>query len=88
MLVSAFESAIEKHAAWAAASSSSGVVVVDDPSERAFQFTSNVPEPEESRLTVPDPAANDPCQMLVASLVTLMSASIVVSAHGAQIRSA
>ena len=45
----ACESAMLKHDACAAAMSSSGVVTEVEPSLRAFQFTSNVPSPEERK---------------------------------------
>jgi hypothetical protein len=44
-----------KHDEWAAAMSSSGVVTELDPSLRAFQFTSNVPMPEEEKAKAKDP---------------------------------
>ena len=53
--------------------SSSGVVVVSDPSLRAFQLTSNVPECDESSVTVPDPSNRVPFQAVDASLVAVMA---------------
>lgn len=68
---SAFDSAMLKHDECAAAISSSGVVVLSEPSLRAFQFTGNVPIPDPGA-TLPDPSNRDPFQVVVASLVTLM----------------
>jgi hypothetical protein len=67
---SASERAIEKHVECAAASSSSGFVMLAWPSERAFQFTGKVASPDESRTTLPEPSNNVPVQTVVASLVT------------------
>src|SRR5690606_23528560 len=69
---SACESAMLKHDAWAAAMSSSGVVVVSEPSLRAFQSMGKVPRFDEEKATVPDPSASEPVQVVVASLVTGM----------------
>jgi hypothetical protein len=70
-----FENAIEKQAEWAAPSSSSGVVIDEDPSDRAFHVTGNSAACDESRLTVPDPDLRSPFQTVVASLVTAMETS-------------
>jgi hypothetical protein len=56
----------------AAAMSSSGVVVVSDPSDRAFQFKGNVPRWEEEKETDPSPSMRLPVQVAAASLVTDM----------------
>jgi len=69
---SACESAMLKQEAWAAAMSSSGVVVVSLPSLRDFQSIGNVPRCEEEKATVPEPSVSDPVQVAAASLVTGM----------------
>jgi hypothetical protein len=69
---SAWESAMLKHDACAAAMSSSGVVVVSLPSLRAFQLIGKVPRWDDENATVPDPSMSDPVQVLAASLVTGM----------------
>jgi hypothetical protein len=48
------------------------VVVVLEPSERAFQSTANSAASEVSRLVCPDPSNSVPFQTVVASLVTAM----------------
>ena len=72
LFVSSSEKAMLKHDECAAAISSSGVVVVSEPSLRAFQLTSNVPECDESSVTVPDPSNRVPFQAVDASLVAVM----------------
>jgi hypothetical protein len=58
--VRAFDRAIEKHAEWAAPSSSSGVVAVPVPSARASHETASAPAPELSSETVPLPSGRVP----------------------------
>src|SRR5690606_24932056 len=70
--LSACARAMLKHEACAAAMSSSGVVVVSEPSLRAFQSRGNVPRFEDENATVPEPSAREPVQVVAASLVTDM----------------
>ncbi len=72
MSARALESAMLKHDECAAAMSSSGVVVVSEPSLRAFQLIGKVPRFEEEKATLPDPSIREPFQVVVASLVTGM----------------
>src|SRR5690606_21665331 len=69
---SACERAMLKHEACAAAMSSSGVVVVSEPSLRAFQSRGKVPRFELENVTVPEPSVREPVQVAAASLVTGM----------------
>src|SRR5206468_1480329 len=58
------ESAIDKHVAWAAAISSSGLVMPSGSSERAGQLTSRPPSaPLVTASTRPSPLIRSPCQV-------------------------
>src|SRR5690606_5672995 len=70
--LSACDRAMLKHEACAAAMSSSGVVVVSDPSLRAFQSMGKVPRFDDEKATLPEPSVRDPVQVVAASLVTDM----------------
>jgi hypothetical protein len=76
--VSALDSAIEKHEECAAAISSSGLVLPPGSSARAAQLTSNVPIPDDSRLTWPAPSNSVPSQCVLAVRVALMGSSSLV----------
>src|SRR5688500_6815089 len=67
------ENAMEKHAEWAAAISSSGLVLPLASSVRAGQDTSKVPSPDESRVTLPAPSKRLPSQWVDAVRVVAMS---------------
>ncbi|GEM_PF-4829881 len=77
-LASSFDRAIEKQVACAAPSSSSGLVLPFASSARAGQLTSNVPVPEDSRVTWPAPSSNEPSQWARAVRVVAMVVSSVV----------
>ena len=66
------ENAMEKHAEWAAAISSSGLVLPFESSARAGQETSNVPRPDESRVALPAPSKRLPSQWVDAERVVAM----------------
>jgi hypothetical protein len=70
--VSALDNAIEKHDECAAAMSSSGLVFPFAASEREGHDTSNVPTPELSSVTWPEPSNSEPCQTVVAFRVVAM----------------
>ena len=73
---SAPDRAIEKHAAWAAASSSSGLVLPSDNSVRAAHDTgSSAKAPDDIAETVPDPLVRAPDQVASARRI----AAIVIS---------
>jgi small conductance mechanosensitive channel len=60
------DSAIEKQDEWAAAISSSGLVLPFASSARAGHETSKVPTPDDFISTRPDPCAREPCQVVCA----------------------
>src|SRR5262249_28479115 len=60
------ESAIEKQAAWAAAISSSGLVLPSAASVRLAQVTGSGPAAPLAKETGPEPSARPPCQAGVA----------------------
>ena len=67
-----FESAIGKHAEWAAAMSSSGLVVPSAASAVRFgQETSNVPTPDEVSSTCPEPSRRPPFQAVRAVRIAM-----------------
>jgi hypothetical protein len=69
--------AIEKHDEWAAAISSSGLVLPLGASAREGQETSNVPTPDDSRVTLPAPSVRLPSQWVCAVRVVLMRQSLL-----------
>jgi len=71
-LASAFDRAIEKQVAWAAPSSSSGLVLPFAASAREGQLTSNFPTPDDSRVTCPAPSIKEPSQWARAVRVVAM----------------
>src|SRR5829696_8128015 len=71
---SACDNAIEKHAEWAAAISSSGLVRPLGSSARDAHVTGNFPTPDDSRLTSPDPSKSAPSHRVVACRVVAMAA--------------
>src|SRR5690606_5511125 len=75
----ALESAMLKRDECAAEMSSSGGVVVSDPSLRAFQLIGKVPRCDDEKATLPDPAVREPFQVVVASLVTGMVPPVVMT---------
>src|SRR5215207_4473776 len=73
---------MEKQAAWAAAMSSSGLVLPLAASVRAFHVTSNVPRPEVARLVVPEPSVRLPFHTAFAERVAAMFTPQVDSYRG------
>jgi len=71
-LASAPDRDIEKHVACAAPSSSSGLVLPLAASALEGQLTSNVPTPEDSRVTWPAPSRREPSQWAWAVRVVAM----------------
>ena len=76
------DSCIEKQEAWAAASSSSGLVRPSGSSVRDAQVTSKVPSPLDSSVTRPLPSSSEPCHsptaMRVVAIVRLPSSVSIV----------
>ena len=71
-LARAFDYAIEKHDACAAAISSSGLVRLSGLSAREAHVMGNVPTPDEASSTVPLPSKSDPTQWAFAVRVVAM----------------
>ena len=78
------ESAIEKHAEWAAAMSSSGLVFPFGSSAREAQLTSSGPKaPLPASWIVPEPSINVPRQVvLIVRSVAIVGPSVVVDVRG------
>ena len=82
---SACASAIEKHAEWAAAMSSSGLVLPFGASAREAQLTSSGPKaPLPASWIVPEPSISEPCQvvLIVRSVAIVGASSSVGGRHG------
>jgi hemoglobin len=76
------EKAIEKHAEWAAAMSSSGLVLPFASSARDAHVTSYVPMPEDCSSTLPAPSNSEPCQVVSALRVVAMLPSLAGRQNG------